>query len=1541
MIKTFTKPALVLLTVCITQLLHAQTVITQWNFNSNPPDGSATTGSTNPSVGTGTLTSIGGLTPSFASGSSNGGSSDPATTDNTGLGLTNWPAQGTANKTAGIQFAAATTGFQSIQVTFDLRHSNTGPAHLQLQYTTNISATTPVWTDFQGNAATGGDTWFARTYDLSAITALNNNPNAGFRVVSAFAPSTTAYTAATSSSNYAPGGTWRFDMLTVKGNTAAPTDVTPPVATSFKVTSATTSYIRFNEPLLGSSVGNMVNYAFTPALTVNTATLSATGDTIFLNHAPLVNGQAYALNVTGVQDLAGNSMAATGFNALFNGTTSGLVITEFAHSPNTMEFIEVYNAGSTAINLNGLKWTDGTSGDFPNMTLAAGANILFSTNPSSSASLMGGTYYTLGSGLAATNDILVIRNTLNQVIDSVDYYVNTNGWPAAATGIYGYSFELNSAANDNNTGSNWSVPQQVISSSNGTIQATPGVYPPPPPSAAPQVLSYKQLSATSSYVVFNQAMNAASASTLAHYSFSPALSISAAAPAATNDTVFLTHAPSTDGTAYTLNVTGVQNTSGVGNTPASLDFLWNQSSPNLVITEIIHSPNDIEMIEVYNAGTTPVNLGGLKWTDGTTGNFPVVTLPADSTVVFATAPGTASATLQVSTVYAINNGLGSSDDILVIRNSLNQVIDSVAYYVGTNGWPAAPTGVYGYSFELNSASNNNNLGSNWTVPFNTVTPQPAAGIVRATPGIYPAPTVAPGNATVNFVGTKASVTENGVTVKVIANLTGGGNAASSIDLQLIPFGTATNGSDFTLPADMQFNWSPNANNVNDTISITINNDALPENTEYFVLRMANPVNIATPAASVNNFTVFILDDDLVAPAASGNLTLNYLTSVSNGPAGPNSAEIVAHDPVSQRLFIANSLGAKIDIINFDNPATPSLITSIPVSPYGNINSLTVKNGIVAAAIENAVPEAAGKVVFFDTNGVFISQVNVGAMPDMITFNHAGTKVLTANEGQPNNAYTIDPEGSVSIVDISGGVAAVTQANVTTASFGPFNGQVAALKAAGVRIFGPGATVAQDMEPEYITISDDDQTAWVTCQENNAIATVNIATATITDIKPLGTKDHMLSNNALDANDQGGVIQIANWPVKGLYMPDAVASFTTGGQTYLITANEGDSREYSGYSEIKRLSDASYQLDPVAFPYPEVIKANLGRLNITTASGDTDNDGDFDEIHAYGGRSVSIWNATTGALVWDSGDDMELMLSQHPVFSAIFNASNANNTLKNRSDDKGPEPEGVTVATINNKTYAFIALERMGGCMVYDITNPAAPVFTDYKNTRTIASYGGDQGAEGIIYIKAEDAPNGVPIVILANEVSSTLSIFQVQDNTPLAIKLEDISAVNTNNQNKIDWRSAAEKAGDVYELERSTDSRNFSTIARINAKGQTNAYTYWDKQPATGWNYYRLKTIHAGTEGGYSKVVKAYQSADGSFSLKAYPNPATAILTISVSQFNQQADLELQHVNGMIVMKKKMEQSLDRLDMSDLPAGIYILRYKDETRTETIKINKR
>jgi len=584
---------------------------------------------------------------------------------------------------------------------------------------------------------------------------------------------------------------------------------------------------------------------------------------------------------------------------------------------------------------------------------------------------------------------------------------------------------------------------------------------------------------------------------------------------------------------------------------------------------------------------------------------------------------------------------------------------------------------------------------------------------------------------------------------------------SSVEVVLIPFGTALNGSDLAYTTQT-VNFPANATGTM-PLTITINDDAIGEESEYFILKLQNPINATF--TGITQQTIFIKDNENITPIGNNEVSMSFVSSFTNGVSGTNSAEIVAHDPISQRLFVANSIGKKLDIIDFSNPASMNMVSSIDISSYGNINSVAVKNGIVACAIENLIPEQDGFVVFFNTNGVFQNQVTVGALPDMVTFNHAGTKVLTANEGQPNATYSLDPEGSVSIIDISSGIASLSQSNVTTALFTSFNSQIATLKASGVRIYGPGSTVAQDMEPEYITVSEDDLTAYVTLQENNAFAYVDLTTNTITDIKPLGFKDHSVFGNGLDATNNGSNVNIANWPIKGMYLPDALTHFNVGGVEYLITANEGDARADYGAAnnEETTIGAPTYSLDPVAFPYASAMKsnANLGKLKCTNRLGDTDNDGDFDEIYTFGARSFSIWNATTGALVYDSGDDLEQITATDPTYGAIFNCSNTNITKKDRSDDKGPEPEGVAVAMIAGVPYAFVSMERVGGLMVFNISNPASPHFVQYVNNRGLTGLTGDRGPEGIIYVKQQDSPNGKALIVLGNEVSSSVSVYEI------------------------------------------------------------------------------------------------------------------------------------------------------------------------------------
>ncbi len=532
------------------------------------------------------------------------------------------------------------------------------------------------------------------------------------------------------------------------------------------------------------------------------------------------------------------------------------------------------------------------------------------------------------------------------------------------------------------------------------------------------------------------------------------------------------------------------------------------------------------------------------------------------------------------------------------------------------------------------------------------------------------------------------------------------------------------------------------------------------------------------------------------------------------------AEIPAYDAASKRLFVVNAQKGLVDVLDASKPEQPIHIAELSARDYladSEVNSVAVHNGIVAIAVQAKNKTDAGLVVFFNAKDLsFMSKVAVGSLPDMLTFSPNGKTVLVANEAEPNDDYSIDPEGSVSIIDIQD----IKQPKASIADFRAWNSQKADLMAKGVRIFGPNATVAQDLEPEYITISGDSKTAWVTLQENNAIARIDIAQQKVTDIYPLGYKDHGVMGNELDVSDRDSKIDIKTWTgLVGMYQPDSIANYQVNGQTYLVTANEGDSREWlkdedayfagnlaQGYVENIRMkhlfnskgfnAEGDYpahlqkiangvkgaKLNPVTFAYCGATATeagdcrkdgNLGRLNIawnmgyqTNADGSPKLDANgrltYDKLYAYGARSFSIWN-TQGQLVWDSGSEFEKKISE--LFPNYFNTDHEAVSLDDRSDNKGPEPEGITLGTIGAKTFAFIGLERMSGVMVYDITTPMQPKFVEYFTTRnfveTDSAKQGDLGPEGLIFIAAKDSPNGKPLLVVGNEVSGSTAIYQV------------------------------------------------------------------------------------------------------------------------------------------------------------------------------------
>ena len=504
-----------------------------------------------------------------------------------------------------------------------------------------------------------------------------------------------------------------------------------------------------------------------------------------------------------------------------------------------------------------------------------------------------------------------------------------------------------------------------------------------------------------------------------------------------------------------------------------------------------------------------------------------------------------------------------------------------------------------------------------------------------------------------------------------------------------------------------------------------------------------------------------------APAAA--LVISHVGTYATG--GGASGEISAYDPATRRLFVTDSGGSALRVVDVSNPAAPVQINVIPLG--GDPTHVAVKDGVVAVGVVAPLRTDPGTVRFYEAADwgpgapatPALATVTVGALPDMVTFAPDG-RVLVANEGEPNSYNqpgSVDPQGSVSIIDLSGGYGAPT---TTTADFTAFNGQLATLQAAGVRIFGPNATVAQDIEPEFISVSPDGTQAFVTLQENNAVAVLDLGTNAITEIRPLGLKDHSLPGAGLDPSDRDGpgstqAISIQNRPVLGMYQPDGIASFEANGITYTVTANEGDARAYTGFNEESRVNAAGYVLDPTVFPDAATLKNNavLGRLTVTTATGNTDGDTQFEEIHAFGARSFTIWD-DAGNIVFDSGDEFEQITAL--VAAASFNSDGSPATFDTRSDNKGPEPEGLVVAEILGRTYAFVGLERIGGFMVYDVTDPGAASFVAYERGPLT-----DFAPEGLIVFEQDD----ISYLAVSNEVSGTVSLFSVVPEPGTAVLL--------------------------------------------------------------------------------------------------------------------------------------------------------------------------
>jgi hypothetical protein len=542
-----------------------------------------------------------------------------------------------------------------------------------------------------------------------------------------------------------------------------------------------------------------------------------------------------------------------------------------------------------------------------------------------------------------------------------------------------------------------------------------------------------------------------------------------------------------------------------------------------------------------------------------------------------------------------------------------------------------------------------------------------------------------------------------------------------------------------------------------------------------------------------------------------------------------AAEIVAYDKSTRRIFVVNAQDGTVDVLNATDPSQLVKVGQINVkaipgfdpAKLGAANSVAARDGLVAVAVEAAPATDPGLISFYDASSLaLLRTVTAGALPDAVTFSNTGHFVIASNEGEPRvqlgadgqpvlgadgKPVVIDPEGSVTIIDVRQR-GKRRDFESCTADFRAFNSQREALVAAGVIIDPAAESVAQDLEPEYAVAVGNN--AYVTLQENNAIAVVQLNQCRVKRIMPLGFKNHARARNSLDTSDREisstrGKIELRRWQnLNGVYQPDGIAAFEAAdGETYLVIANEGDVREIANAADVRPPYAArvgSLTLDPTVFPPSLDVQAdkNLGRLNVNTSLGFklVDNKPVYDQLFVYGARSFSILT-TRGELVYDSANQFESIIADKvnkgELAKWAFNATNnnnfagpvpgeSNNTFDTRSDDKGPEPEGVVVGRVGKRTYAFIGLERVGGVMIYDVTEPEKSFHVDYVNFRnfsepvctTVSSTGActsgipnpealDLGPEGLAFVPARDSPNGVPLLIVGNEVSGSTTVYQI------------------------------------------------------------------------------------------------------------------------------------------------------------------------------------
>lgn len=521
--------------------------------------------------------------------------------------------------------------------------------------------------------------------------------------------------------------------------------------------------------------------------------------------------------------------------------------------------------------------------------------------------------------------------------------------------------------------------------------------------------------------------------------------------------------------------------------------------------------------------------------------------------------------------------------------------------------------------------------------------------------------------------------------------------------------------------------------------------------------------------------------------AADDFTISKL-GVFDSLSGAGGAEIASYHKATEQVYITNGAKNRVDIVSISNPTTPVLVSSIDVTPYGdNITSVAAGKYVIAVAVHRSPTFAVdgtptlntGKLLIARPSGSILRSIDLGgSQPDSVTFTPDGLTALVAIEGEPicakNNPATVtdeskdyafakDPRGLVVIVDLKNPRTAKPKA----ASFAKFKAED--LKAQGLVLSQTSKNPELDLEPEYVSPIDN-TTAYVSLQEANGIALVDLKSAKVKQVFSAGTTD--LSQTAFDLSDRDSGAGAATYSnVLALAMPDALAAYKVGKDNFVVTANEGDDRaDWTCFTAVDDKRAKDMKVDATAFPAWNALMADskLGRVKVNPNIGDANGDGNYEKLYLLSNRSFSIFK--NGVRLYDSGNLLERLQVDALGVASIngeWNTTTGVYSGQSRSDDKGPEPEGVTVGMVGASRIAVIGMERMSALLFVDITNPAVPKVLKWEQMLPVGTVvpgalNQTWSPEGLLFIDGKDSPTGKALVLTSYEVSGSLSIHQIE-----------------------------------------------------------------------------------------------------------------------------------------------------------------------------------